>query len=89
MNQELIKVLDGVQFDAKAHAAVNYAKARFAIEAVFDGHSAETNRKNRRAAKMTVVEYFGGKIIHEDPPKDSRMKARIRVQFPDNSKAIF
>lgn len=89
MNQELIQVLDGVQFDQKAHAAVNYAKARFAIEAVFDGHNADTNRANRRAAKMAVVQHFGGKIIHEDPPENSRMKARIRVQFPDNSKAIF
>lgn len=87
MNNEIQEVLNQVVFNPKARASVNYAMARCAIERAFDGHNAATNRKNRRAAKMVVVNHFNGKLVHET--EQVVVKPRTRVVFPDNSKAIF
>ena len=81
---DIQSALNAVVFDPKAHASVNYAKARLAIEPV------AKNRAEKRRAKMIVVEHFGGKVVHADPdPKKPRLKASIFVEFPDNSRAIF
>lgn len=69
--------LNTVQLDTKAHASINYARARCAIEAAF------TKRAERRAAKMAVVEAFNGSVVHPEN------HAPNYVLFPDQTKAKF
>ncbi len=75
--------LDSIQIDPKAHASINYAKARCAIEEVFPV------RAEKRLAKMTIIEHLHGQVMH--PPKQTHQKSPLPnyVQFPDNTKARF
>lgn len=74
METSIPEFLDKVVFDEHAHTNINYVKARCAIEQAFP------KRKDRRTAKMAVIEAFKGEIHHSD---------HNYVLFPDQSKARF
>lgn len=75
-------ILDNIQIDPKARASINYAKARCAIEANLKC------RKDKRAAKMVLVEHLGGTIIH--PEQKSGLKPLPNyVLFADKTQARF
>lgn len=69
-----MNTLDSVVLDKKVKASVNYAKARCAIER---DRVDFPNRASMRRAKLTVVDFLGGK------------KADNTVVFADGSKATF
>ncbi len=66
--------LNDVNINTKDTAAVNYVRARHAIEAEMP------NRKMKRDAKMAVIEFLKGELAHS---------GRHIITFPDNTKAKF
>ncbi len=74
--------LDNVKFDPKATANINYVKARCAIEENFKC------RADIRAAKLAVIEHFGGSIKHPSEAAAKKGFTKV-VVFPDNSRAKF
>lgn len=76
-----MSVLNNIQLDAKVHSSVNYAKARTAIDAACQC------RKERRAARMVVIQFLQGKIEHGRINSTGRVKKTI--VFPDQTTAIF
>ena len=71
--------LENVQIKTTDSGAINYVRARFAIE---DQTSGLKNRKERRDAKNTVISFLNGKIDHD-------VKRGTIVVFPDNTTAKF
>lgn len=67
--------LDNIVFSTKDSAAINFVKARMAIEETMP------NREQKRAAKMVVVQHLHGEL---QPAKHGRI-----VVFPDHTKARF
>lgn len=68
-----------VVFDPKLSNAINYVKARYAID------ESGMARKDRRESRMLVVKHFNGRIDHIK--KGNRTDTV--VIFPDNTKAHF
>lgn len=80
---DILDVLNDIQLDHKARASITYAKARCAIEAAFH------NRKQRREAKLAVIEYLGGTLVHPTVPLGNKTPLPNFVLFDDSSKARF
>lgn len=76
-------VLDSITLNAKGKHSIEYAKARCAIE------SALKCRKDKRAAKMAVVEFLKGEVVHPELQPHQRTPLPNYVLFADNSKARF
>lgn len=76
-----------IELDPTVRASVNYAKARETINAELK------TRRERRAAKMVVIEHLKGELV--STPSDDKFDdfgnalARVSVHFPDGSKAVF
>jgi hypothetical protein len=83
MNNAVLKALEEVQVDPKSPANINYAKARYAIEA------AAKSRKEKREAKVAVVSLLNGEIVHHQLPAKSNGTTRKDVKFADGTVARF
>lgn len=74
--------LDEVVFNPKDGAAINYVKARMAIEETMPCRAA------KRSAKMVVIDHLGGTIKHPTE-QELRHGATKLVIFHDNTRARF
>lgn len=68
--------LNDVVFNPKDTNAINFVKARIAID------ESLPSREAKRAAKFAVIEHFGGVLKHL--PNNNKV-----VMFPDLTKARF
>jgi hypothetical protein len=72
--------LNDIEIKATDTAAVNYARARFAIEDTMP------NRASKRSAKLVVIDHLHGKI----ETKTRRFGETVKVvAFEDGTKARF
>jgi hypothetical protein len=71
--------LNEIELKDTETGAINYVKARYAID---DPNSGLSNRKARRDARNAVVEFLKGKIEHD-------VKRGTIVVFPDNTVAKY
>jgi hypothetical protein len=76
-------VLDSIILDPKQRGSINYAKARIAIE------ESIPNRRDKRLAKLAVVEHLGGVLMHPKAVFPMKTPPPNFVQFGDSSKARF
>lgn len=74
--------LHDIVFNTKDSGAVNYVKARIAIEENFK------NREEKRGAKLVVIEHLKGNIEHPTKAQLARGRTKL-VVFHDNTKARF
>ncbi|UCR75340.1 hypothetical protein vBAfQDWS535_50 [Alcaligenes phage vB_Af_QDWS535] len=77
-----------IELDPSVRASINYAKARETINTELK------TRRERRAAKMVVIQYLEGELVSTDSAKPQyddfgNLLKRVSVHFKDGSKAVF
>lgn len=80
-----MSALDNIILDNKATGAINYVKARYAIDSPTSGLR---SRRDRRSAKLEVIKFLQGTITHPEPTKQ-RPSPKTLVVFPDQTHAVF